>query len=284
MSDMTAVTLDHLYTLLKGEPGTRKSTEALTYPGPQYWFSYDKKMESLVRPMRLFGIDPKSIQYDDYSDWDRARAKLEKLQVNCPFKTIIVDSITSMGDAVNRQTLKVKYGTTTRGGAEAGKRIGGIAVNTIEDFNAETSAFQELIALTKDIHQFHKVNVILIAHVIQTDQKSPDGKTHFSRQLVTGGKKIAAKIPAYCTEVYHFNIKTEFEVGAGGKYSLLTEHTGDDFARTSLDLPGEIIFGSQNLYQNWILPAIKRSQQNDVKQQPSTTTNQQPTTFTVEKI
>ena len=34
----------------------------------------------------------------------------------------------------------------------AGKLIAGIAVNEIEDYNAESAALQELIALTKDIH------------------------------------------------------------------------------------------------------------------------------------
>ena len=38
----------------------------------------------------------------------------------------------------------------------------------------------------------------------------------FLAQIVTAGKKVAAKIPAYCGEVYHFNIKQGFEEGKGG--------------------------------------------------------------------
>jgi hypothetical protein len=33
---------------------------------------------------------------------------------------------------------------------------------------------------------------------------------HTSRTIVTAGKRVAAKIPAYCSEVYHFGIKKEF--------------------------------------------------------------------------
>ena len=251
------------YALFKGDPGTRKSTEALSYPKPQYWFSWDRKMNSLSIPLRNWGINPKDVQYDDYDEWNKARAKLEQLQISCPFKTIVIDSITSCADMTLRQTRKMKTGVTRKSGAEAGKMIAGIAVNEIEDYNAESSALNELIALTKDIHIYHKVNVILIAHVIQAEYKSPTGETHFSRTIVTAGKRIAPKIPAYCSEVYHFNIEKGFDVSAGGQYALLTEHTGDDFARTALPLDRKIIFGNDPLYDKWILPAI-----NKMKEQP----------------
>lgn len=259
MPDLSTVTNDAQYALMKGEPGLRKSTCALSYPCPQYWFSFDQKMQSLLIPMRAWGIDPKEVQYDDYKEWNPALVKLKQLQINCPYKTIVIDSITSCADAINRQTLRIKGGT--------GKAIAGIPVNSIEDFNAEDSALKELIALTKDIKTFHKINVILIAHVIQKEIKSSDGKTHMSRMIVTAGKGIAQKIPAYCEEVYHFNIKTDFDPSKGGQYALLTTHTGDDFARTSLPLPNEIIFGSDPLYDKWIKPAIEQQ-----KQQPTTTT------------
>ena len=45
MPTMDSVTFfDALYCMFKGEPGTRKSTQALSFPGPQYWFSWDRKM------------------------------------------------------------------------------------------------------------------------------------------------------------------------------------------------------------------------------------------------
>lgn len=229
-------------------------------------------MDALALPMMEWGIHPRDITFDDYSNWDGVRMKLESLQVRCPFKTIVVDSITSGSDAINRQTLKVKANDNT------GKRIAGIPVNSIEDFNAEDSCLKELVALTKDIAKFHKVNVILIAHVIQKEIKSSDGKTHMSRTLVTAGKGIAQKIPAYCSEVYHFNIKQGAIIGAGGQYSLLTTHTGDDFARTSLRLPDEIIFGNKPLYPEWIEPAINKMNAYADQNQPTDHPTPPPTT------
>jgi hypothetical protein len=227
-------------------------------------------MEALLLPLKEWNKTGVDIHYDDYTDWQKPKNKLEQLQLNCPYKTIIIDSITSAADAINRSTLKLKTGTTTRSGGDAGKQIAGIPVNTIEDFNAEDSALKEMVALLKDIHKYHKVNIILIAHVIQKEMKSSDGKTHMARVLVTAGKGIAQKIPAYCGEVYHFNIKTGIDTTQGGQYALKTTHTGDDFARTALPLPEEIVFGSDPLYDKWIKPAIDQMKPT---QQPTTSTH-----------
>ena len=259
MPNMNDVGFDALYVMMKGEPGTRKSTQALSFPGPQYWFSWDRKMNGIMLPMKKWGIDPRTINYDDYDDWAKGKQMLEKLQVNCPYKTIVIDSLTSMADMTLRQTMKVKYGVTRQSGQAAGKLVAGIAVNEIEDYNAESSALNELIALTKDIHNFHKVNVILIAHVVKAEYRDTTKKTtHISRQIVTAGKNVAAKIPAYCGEVYHFNIDQGFVEGQGGDYTVLTTHTGDDFARTALELPSKIAFGDKPLYDTWIKPAITK--------------------------
>jgi hypothetical protein len=259
MPTMDSVNFDALYVLMKGEPGTRKSTQALSFPGPQFWFSWDRKMNGIYLPMRKWGIDPKTVNFQDYDDWTKPKQQLEKFQTDCPYKTIIFDSITSMADMTLRQTTRLKYGVKRQSGADAGKLIAGIAVNEIEDYNAESAALNELIALSKDIHSYHKVNVVLIAHVVQAEYRSTtNNTTHVSRQIVTAGKKVSAKIPAYCGEVYHFNIEKGFVEGQGGDYALLTTHTGDDFARTALDLPNKIVFGDKPLYDTYIKPAITK--------------------------
>lgn len=255
MQTMEAVPPDVLFTMLKGEPGTRKSTQALSYPTPQYWISTDQKMESLYLPMKRWGVNPKDISFDDYQDWSKPKAKLESFQLNCPFKTIIVDSLTSVADNMNRETRKFKKDVDG-----TGKKIGNIAVNGLEEYNAEAVAFQEMIAILKDIHKFHKVNIILIAHVIGQRKNDDNNKlTHHSRVIITGGDKISGKIASYMTEVYHFNVNAGFDADSGqGKYALFTQHTGNDYARTSLPLPREIEFNDDPLYEKYVEPAIKR--------------------------
>ena len=76
---------------------------------------------------------------------------------------------------------------------------------------------------------------------------------------MTGGDKISAKISSYMTEVYHFNVKTGFNADEGDdKYALITRHTGNDFARTSLPIPREIVFNDDPLYDKYILPGINK--------------------------
>lgn len=251
MPTLETAGIDVLFSMFKGEPGTRKSTSALSYPTPQYWISTDQKMEALTMPAKRWGVNMKDVHYDDYTDWDKPAAKLRQLQLNCPYKTIIVDSITSIGDCMTAQVKKMKAN------AGEGKKVGGIPVSGLEEFNAESSAFQELIALLKDIHKFHKVNVIFIAHVLGARKDNDANKlTHHSRIIVTGAEKISAKLAAYMTEVYHFNIKPKFEADSEGNYTILTTHTGNDYARTSLPLAKEITFDDKPLYDKWIAPAI----------------------------
>lgn len=258
MPNLSTVTHENgLFCMFKGEPGTRKSTQALSFPKPQYWFSWDQKMTALLIPLRDWRIDPKLIDYNNLDDWNKGINKLERFRSDCPYKTIVIDSITSCADTILRHVIKAKSGVTRQSGAAAGKIIASIPVNEVEDFNAEAAALSELLAITKDIQSYHKINVILIAHVIQADYKKLDGSTHISRTIVTAAKKIAAKIPAYCDEVYHFNIKGG-GLGQKGKYALLTTHTGDDFARTTLPLEREIIFEDRPLYETYLKPAIEK--------------------------
>lgn len=264
MPTMEMLDPTYQYYMLKGEPGTRKSTFALSFPTPQYWFSWDKKMSSMAVPMRNFGVEPKDIVYDDYEDWTTAAKKLDEFVGKCKhpdgrkYETIIIDSFTSAMDMVLRQTLKMKKGQTRSSGQAAGKMIAGIAVNELEDYNAESSAANELIAITKDIHTFHKVNIVLIAHVMEVSYKSTSGETQMSRTIVTAGKRVAAKIPAYCSEVYHFDIEKSISESLPGNYTFITENTGDDFARTGLALPRRIIFNDKPAYKTFIEPAINK--------------------------
>lgn len=269
----TLETLDPTYQfyMFKGEPGTRKSTQALSFPGPQYWFNWDRKMESMIVPMRKWGLNPKDIMYDDYSDWDAARKKLEQFQINCKhpdgrkFETLVFDSLTSAMDMTLKQTLDVKRGMTRKSGQAAGKMIAGIAVNEIEDYNAESSAMNELISLCKDIKGYHKLNIIFIAHVMEVTNKGINGETSISRTIVTAGKRVAAKLPGYCSEVYHFDIEKSVSASVPGNYSIITENTGDDFARTGLDLPRRIVFNDKPLYGTFIEPAIKKLKDENVQ-------------------
>ena len=111
----------------------------------------------------------------------------------------------------------------------------------------------------------HKINIVIIAHVIgERKADSETNSTHFSRIIVTGGKIISAKIPSYCSEVYHFNVDRALDTSKEGDYTCLTSHTGDDFARTSLPLSRKIVFNGEPLYTKFIVPAIEKNRSSNV--------------------
>jgi hypothetical protein len=257
MPTLDEVKGDALFYMFKGEPGTRKSTQALSFPTPQYWFCHDKHMHSLVLPMKKWGINAKEVHYDNYTDWAAMEVKLKSFQERCPFKTLVVDSITSQGDSINDQTTVMKGTQRTADNKEAvSRKIGGIEVNSLEDYKAEAAAFRDTVAYLKDISQFHKVNVILIAHVVGSRPNEADNSSYFTRIVVTGGKVISAKIPAYCEEIYHFYVEPDVDTKKEGKYALITRNNGSDYARTGLPLPQKIEFGDNPLYERWVKPAI----------------------------
>jgi len=270
MPTFDATKKDALYCLFKGEPGTRKSTQALSFPKPILFASWDRKIDALGIPIHKWKINPKDVFYESLRTWTAGETLIKKLIVDPSYNgrrinTFVIDTITTLVDSINKQTMKDKGYPN---------KVGSIAVNSIEDYKAEESALVDLIDWTKDIYEIHKVNIILIAHIIQKEMKSEGGKTHFSRTIITAGKAIAQKIPAKSDEVYHFNIQKGFDPSQGGNYALLTTHTGDDFARTSLPLDKEITFGDEPLYEKWIAPAIQKY--NSYFAQPTTQPTNEP--------
>lgn len=276
MPDLSTCDLESLFTMLIGTPGTRKSTNALSWPLPQFWLSWDQKMNALALPAQHWGLDTTQIHYEDFTDFNQAKRTLEGLLLHCPYRTIIADSLTTAANATLRQSLQLKTGST-RSGAAQGRRVAGIAVNEMEDYLAESSALLELVALLKDLQKSHHVHVVLIAHLIAAEYKSPNQQTNVVRTIVTAGKRVAPMIPAYCEEVYHHFIKKGLDADRGGDYAILTSSTSDDFARTLLPLPSEILVNDRPLYPTTIAPAITHLKESitPCPSSPSTT----PTSF-----
>ena len=215
--------------LFTGEPGTRKTTAASSFPGRIYMLDIDKKGHAMYLPHSL-GLINSEVEYEPFDSWFKIQDKLNSLQTNCPYDTVIFDSVTAAGDVINRSTMKAKSAN--------GKKIAGISVNSIEDYNAETSALMEAVTLGLAL----KCNFIMIAHVIRRDGDSS------ARTLVTGGKVVGAKMPAYFPEVFHFRAAEAMMDGGPSEYEVTTQHTGLDFARTTLPLPSRFAWTGKSFY------------------------------------
>jgi hypothetical protein len=201
--------------LFTGAPGTRKTTAACSFRGRPYLMDIDKKAHAMALPASMKLVNP-ALEYDSFSNWTKIDAKLESLQRNCPYDVVIFDSITVAGDIIYRMASASKGNP---------KKIGGIPVATIEDYKAETSGLLNALILGLAL----PCSFIMIAHVL--------GEYDGERTIVTGAKKLSAKIPAYFAEVFHFNANRPIAVGGSSEYEVVTQNNGLDFARTALPLP-----------------------------------------------
>ena len=221
--------------IFKGETGTWKSCSACSFPGPIYIFDIDGRVKSIrkVHPTRT------DIEYDTYpmdGGFDRLADKLNRLQDNCPFKTVLISSLTNLAE------MLIFYSLDQRGTGERKLntyiRKGIIEMTEIEDFGAEARGMATIIAALQNVNKDRKAHVILEAHVLTVEQRNLKTQTTtISRTLVTAGRKVAAKIPTVFDEVWHFNPKPAIQEGKGMGMQVITVNTGEDFARTALPIP-----------------------------------------------
>jgi hypothetical protein len=239
-----------LFCLAKGDPGAGKSVQVASFAeeGPQYWIDFDGKIDAVLNFYTKHVPRPdiiNNIEFDRFSDFNSAMVKLAEIIDIYPNKYtggIVLDSLTTGVDNLMAQ-VQIMKGQEKK--ADKIKTVGGIQVSDIEDYNAESSALTRLIQVAKfklPVHFF------MIAHVVETQTNVLGGGVIINRQLFTAGKKVAAKIPAYFNEIWHFGTEGSENFG-GKKYVVHTNQAGNDFARTSLPLPQKFdVTGADILY------------------------------------
>ena len=92
-----------VFALFKGESGSGKSTAALSFPGV-YVLDFDKKMPTIAQKH----FKGKDIHYDTFTEINPMIRKLESFKDECPYETIVADSLTSLCDLSIRTIGKLK--------------------------------------------------------------------------------------------------------------------------------------------------------------------------------
>jgi hypothetical protein len=230
---------DLQFCMYKGDPGTGKSRAAGSFPEP-FFFDIDGRM----RPLALAYPD-KAIQYESFfNDFAGMMRKLGEFLNYSPYGTYVIDSLTSF----SRTTMSHMIKARVKDSGDTKRRLqrGGLDVSQLEDYGGETAAITQLLDAMRELNK--KAHVILIAHCVDVVERNiQQGTTIMTRQLLTGGKKIAAEIPAYFDETYHFYSRPDLS-GGNPDYYVSTSAAGIDWAKTALPLPPEIHWSHQNFY------------------------------------
>lgn len=229
--------------LFKGEPSSGKSIAAASFPNA-YIFDTDARIRSVANyflPKGKRDITYDTYNYNDYPKFDKkweGFIEQSKMTTPFPYDTVIVDTLTSVTDLLLHHVMKEK------GKENKGKKIAGVTVNSIEDYNVETSALTELVLFLRQIKCKYK---ILVAHVVKTEKTNlNDDTTVVTRSLLTAGKKIAAKLPGYFDEIYQFESRMK---NGSPQFIARTVNAGEDYARTAMNLPKEIDFTNKNFFE-----------------------------------
>lgn len=255
---------DVLHTIIKGENGTGKSILAVSYAlsGPTYVFDFEDRMRSVknyyTNINRLDIVN--NVDFDTYYSFSKVRKKLESIESNPRgIKNVIWDSLTSFTDRALSNTKDFKQDAQEKTGDKSGRTIGEFRVNTLDDFSAESAAIQEFVVEHALILKSMKINFILTAHVIKVKEEGEGKQTHIARYLMTGGKKAGQKVPGYYDEMYHTNIEMGMSTTDKPKYTVRTRHSGNDSAKTSLNLPPVIDFTDKVFYEELAkyIPKVK---------------------------
>ncbi len=256
MANTADIQLDaRFFCLFKGDPGVGKSIAAASFPKP-FIFDNDRRIKSIVNYWRPRG---KEVDYMHAANYLQVQSKLEELLVRCPYETIVYDGFTTGGDMILR-TMQ-----TTRNPGAAKIMRGGIELLQIEDYGGESQGLKWIIETLKDISWRQNVHVICTAHVLETSSTNlKTQQTTISRSLMTAGKKIAAALPVHFDEAYHFDVQEAFNPTDPPKYTLITHHVGQDWAKTALPLPMRIDFTNGSLY-DIIMDILKKEGITSVK-------------------
>ena len=266
MPDISEVSFDLKgFHLFKGDPGTGKSPAACSWPEP-YLFDVDGRIQSVAQYWR----GKKKIAYDNYiNNYPGIMDKIDKLTDRNPYGTLIMDGITTVARSIQRACFDSRLpGAKFRDSSGTEREYKNMITNAktgfkgvpkleMDDYMAENNGIIQMLDGLRSLWNDGKgCNVIVIGHVITSEQKDLKGRITTTRRLITGGTKIAAEIPIYFNEAYHFNV----ESFGNRKYQIFTRNEGDDWAKTTLPIPDKIDFTDRNLYDDiqWFIAEWKK--------------------------
>ena len=184
LSQMQITGEEVLKILLYGPSGAGKTHLVGTFPGPIYVFDFDHKWKPLIgRQVKLDSYDTnKDVAVSEYN---RFRKTLEEVIKNPEYKTICIDSMSTLDPLIFQFLMK-----------QSGRAM---EYPDIQTYGHHMDAWSWLVMQLNSPRC--KKNVILIGH----DQYKVDDTSSVHRICpLISGDKIQGKLPGLCEETYYY--------------------------------------------------------------------------------
>lgn len=241
------------FALFKGPSGSGKTVGALSFPEPCI-LDHDVKMPAIAHKH----FPKKSIDYFQFSNIFEIQDKFREWSVNCPYETLIGDSITSLSYTTLKSVDEVKDTDILKMMKNVKKTSGGkdqVEFRGYDYYNAEDSFLKWYIDYLKALwlKPGNPKHVIVVAHILTHEQTNIITKvTTRTRRIVTAGKAIAAYIPAQFDNVFLFGTQQTGGLSINDPlkttHKVITQTYGEDDAKTAFNLATETDFTGKNLY------------------------------------
>lgn len=246
-----------------GKPSSGKSLGLYDFPRPHLIQDIDNKVEETFLyffrgrvPIRRIDnyaqFDPENmrdIQYIEVSAFDPMYQDIKQILANPPINpktslpgTWTIDSLSAIADNA------INYSLSMRG--KTGKQTGVIAIPDLPEWLSESMFLSSLMSEVKTL----PCNFVLTAHIYIVEREimtTKDEKrtnpfaagttTKITKQVMTGGTKIGAKIPMYFSEIWNFRAIPPANPLDPAQYIVYTIPTDEfDQTRTKFPLDHEI--------------------------------------------
>ena len=239
--------------IFKGESGEGKSVAALSFPN-SYVFDFNRKMPSIARKH----FPGKECFWDTFEDIFQIDKQLSSLFDECPYETLIADSVTGLVNICVDSVGMVKKETVTDILGRVTPRTNTIEMMGIDYYSAEDRFCTYFIDRLKTLwaRPGNPRHVIITAHVV-TVESSPDLKTKLitrTRSIVSKGKKFAAWLPTGFDNVYIFGreLPDLGSINQSVKRICKTQSFGEDSAKCSYPFPDIINYTNGSLYDKFV--------------------------------
>lgn len=227
--------------LWTGVHGSGKTVAIGSMPGPILLFDFDGRVEPLINfyPQRT------DIEYFTVGLSDDARNdviglmtfadKFEKLQDDCPYGTVAIDSYTMYS------TTSVLYQMGHRDNKDLKRTKGGIAIPDWDEYKGETGLAVQIMEVAKII----PAHFIMTGHPVSkaTTTKQTGSTNEVLASMIKGsslstyGWKTASILPCWFNEMYYFNVDASSQVGQIVKHKVQTVSAGEIVAKSAMGLP-----------------------------------------------